>query len=567
MEDGAEIRSSKYLVRSLRAGLISAGTVVIGLLLALDAQAANLKQWLDEEVTWIISKDEKRAFRELKSDEAHEEFVKDFWRRRDPSPSTQRNEYREEHYRRLVYVNEVFREGIPGWRTDRGRVYILHGPPDRESYFRSRSTISPLREVQHTERNPNTIVWTYHQLPDAKYYKGEIRLVFQPSFGLARNNFALSESRTAQQRASQLARLFGPAADPNWTEADLRYKLVMAGPPSIVNASGADLPTTGVGEASKYLDDVLRSPGELLDQREKEQKRRQQSQSELRESVQAQVVYSRVPFEVSLDRFYRSGADWLMPLHLRIPIEQLEEDGIDVYAALYDGKGQLFDEFIDSVWFDREGMRESEELTIHYYNSFTAPSGEYVLKVVFRELVSQRSGYQEEAIELNSIRPEKVTLASLLLTNRVEVLPQISTENGVQPLTRESVGNCIVFNQARLLPNPSQRFRPEDYLLLYMQLWVPKPEHKLSVNANFIREGAIVKRLEPRFVEDLGEACREYGTAVPLRDFAPGDYTVQIQVVDHTAKSFDIQRASFQVLSPLSARVAPVAGEERMQAP
>jgi len=446
----------------------------------------------------------------------------------------------------------MFREGTPGWRTDRGRVYILHGPPDSESFFRSRSTISPLREVQHTERNPNTIVWIYHQLPDVEYYRGEVRLVFQPSTGLGRQSFALSESRTAQEHASQLSRRFFPAADPNFLEADIRYRLVMAGSPTLVNASGAELPTSGGGEMATYIDDLLRSPGEMLEERMLEKIRREKARNELRESVKTQVSFARVPFEVTLDTFYRRGEDWLIPLRLRIPIEELEEERIDVYAALYDKNGQLFDEFIDSLNFDLEYVQKSGGDSIHYYNSFSAPSGEYDLKVVFRGLVSQKAGYREAEVRLMESRPEKVEIASLLLTNRVEVLPA-----GTEGAASGKPTNDIIFNQARLLANPAQHFRPEDYLLLYMQLWVPEAQHKISVNANFIREGEIVKRLEPRFLEDSGDACLEYGTAVPLEGFEPGDYIVQIQAVDHTKRTFDIHRASFAVLTSILQTVEP----------
>ena len=509
-------------------------------------EAANYKHWLNEEVNWIISRAEQEEFKKLEDDEAREAFVERFWDRRDPSPATQRNEYKDEHYRRLLYVNEMYREGMPGWRTDRGRVYILHCPPDSESFFRSRSTLSPLREVHHTERSPNTIVWIYHQLPNLDYYRGEIRLVFQPSTGLGRQSLALSESRTAQDRASQLSRKFFPATEPTFLEADMRYQLVMAGPPSIVNASGAELPSSGGSEMATYIDELLRSPGELLEGREQEKMRREKVRIELSESVKTQVTYAQVPFEVTNDAFYRDGHDWLVPLRLRIPLDQLQEDRIDIYAALFDERGQLFDEFVDSLSFDPDYARESGGDAIQYYNSFTAPSGEYDLKVVFRGLSGQKTGYREAEVNLQESRPEKIDIASLLLTNRVEVLP-IGTEGA--STDRFIVSSTdIVFNEARLLPNPSQRFRPEDYLFLYMQLWTPKGERKVSVNANFIKDGEIVKRLEPRIVEDSGHVCLEYGTAVPLEGFEPGNYILQIQAMDHANRTFDIHRARFAVL-------------------
>jgi hypothetical protein len=221
-------------------------------------------------------------------------------------------------------------------------------------------------------------------------------------------------------------------------------------------------------------------------------------------------------------------------------------------VALYDSEGRIFDEFIDSLNFDLEYVQKSGGDSIHYYNSFSAPSGEYDLKVVFRGLVSQKAGYREAEVRLMESRPEKVEIASLLLTNRVEVLPA-----GTEGAALGNPTNDIIFNQARLLPNPAQRFRPEDYLFLYMQLWVPEAQHKISVNANFIRDEEIVKRLEPRFVEDSGHACLEYGTAVPLEGFEPGEYIVQIQVVDHTKRTFDIHRASFAVLASILQTVEP----------
>ena len=88
------------------------------------------KRWLNTDVAYIITKDEKRAFQALTTDEERENFIENFWRRRDPNPDTEENEYREEYYERIAYANEHFSSGIPGWKTDRGRIYIAWGKPD-----------------------------------------------------------------------------------------------------------------------------------------------------------------------------------------------------------------------------------------------------------------------------------------------------------------------------------------------------------------------------------------------------------------------------------------------------
>src|SRR5688572_16404407 len=88
------------------------------------------KRWLTTDVAYIITKDERRAFQALTTDEERENFIENFWRRRDPNPDTEENEYREEYYERIAYANEHFSSGIPGWKTDRGRIYIAWGKPD-----------------------------------------------------------------------------------------------------------------------------------------------------------------------------------------------------------------------------------------------------------------------------------------------------------------------------------------------------------------------------------------------------------------------------------------------------
>src|ERR1700734_4090185 len=92
--------------------------------------ATPYKKWLNEDVAYIITDEERSAFKQANNDEEREQFIEQFWLRRDPSPDTEENEYREEHYRRIAYANDNFASGIPGWRTDRGMVYIKYGAPD-----------------------------------------------------------------------------------------------------------------------------------------------------------------------------------------------------------------------------------------------------------------------------------------------------------------------------------------------------------------------------------------------------------------------------------------------------
>src|SRR5437868_7722069 len=88
------------------------------------------KKWLDEDVAYIITDEERAAFKQLSNDEERDNFIEAFWQRRDPTPDTEENEFKEEHYQRIAYANEHFAAGVPGWKTDRGRIYIVFGKAD-----------------------------------------------------------------------------------------------------------------------------------------------------------------------------------------------------------------------------------------------------------------------------------------------------------------------------------------------------------------------------------------------------------------------------------------------------
>src|SRR6202051_1620829 len=88
------------------------------------------KQWLSEDVIYIISPEERQPFLQLETNEEREQSIEQFWLRRSSNPDLPDNDFKEEHYRRIAYANEHYASGIPGWKTDRGRIYIIWGAPD-----------------------------------------------------------------------------------------------------------------------------------------------------------------------------------------------------------------------------------------------------------------------------------------------------------------------------------------------------------------------------------------------------------------------------------------------------
>ena len=123
------------------------------------------KKWVDEDVRWIITDQEMQAFKSLSNDEERDQFIENFWLRRNPNPDSPENEYREEHYARIAYANEHFAAGKPGWRTDRGHIYIAYGKPDSiDSHPSGGSYERPMDEGGGNTSTFPFEVWHYRYL-------------------------------------------------------------------------------------------------------------------------------------------------------------------------------------------------------------------------------------------------------------------------------------------------------------------------------------------------------------------------------------------------------------------
>ena len=513
----------------------------------------NYKKWLEEEVVWIISQKEKDSFARLKSDSEREEFISTFWERRDPTPDTPRNEFKEEHYRRYQYALKSFQEGTPGWKTDRGRIYIIHGAPDREYFRVSDSRLKFDSKPDNRSRIPNTIVWSYRQNPNGRYYRGELNLIFQPSAGLSRQSFTLGESKTAQDKAEQLNRQFGPAADQTWLESDARYRLIVAGPPAIVNPRGAEIPTAGIGEATRYLEDLFRSPGDVLEENAERVAERDRAKEQLRQAVVANVSFGALPLNLSTSSFLQPDGKYRLQVQLDLSraelqaLIQADQSRMDLYCALLDPQGAVADEFIDSIDVDRSKAEGAAGDKIRYINAFTTGPGNFRLKAAVRNPSLKVVGYNEAVVELLERSRQEIGLSDLLLTNRFEPAPSGSADSN---------GAGIIYGDTRLLPSASREFSQSDKLLIYLQILLPlgknPEEFELSAAISFIADGAIAKRLDARRIEPSQPQTAgllHFATLVPLDAFSAGAYTLQAQVIDHVSKKFLMKRAPFTVVS------------------
>jgi GWxTD domain-containing protein len=144
--------------------------------------APTYRQWLEQDVVYIITKDEKQEFLKLTSDEARDKFIKDFWEVRNPSPGSETNTYKEEFYQRIAFANARFGvgSGTDGWRTDRGRTYITLGAPQQKQYFRNAANLRPMEVWFYSNANP-ALPMAFHLIFYDRNGTGEYRF-YSPYF-------------------------------------------------------------------------------------------------------------------------------------------------------------------------------------------------------------------------------------------------------------------------------------------------------------------------------------------------------------------------------------------------
>ncbi|HSR49960.1 MAG TPA: GWxTD domain-containing protein [Acidobacteriota bacterium] len=533
----------------------------IGIMAALPAVGEDrFKNWVEQEVKWIASKAEAKEFESLTTEEQRRAFIDRFWKRRDPTPETERNEYKESFYERFEYANENFSEGIPGWRTDRGRVYIIHGPPDQEQFVTADSVytrrgVPSSRGGQggsaSTGAQRQRIVWTYFSVPNAKYYKGRVIAVFEPAVGLTEQDFTLGESVTAQQHAADIWRRSGVQMS-DLIPTNSRYRLTRVGRPGAVSSRGTDAPVGGIGDSARMVEDLLRSPGDLLEEGKAEQNRQDSSRQRLREQVSTHVSLTTLPVHMQA-RCFPEPEMANMALSWQVPISSLKVEKnkdlrrlkLDLMVQVRDVRdGSLVDEIFKplDVYYTKDQFKELQDESLRYVNEFNLPYGDYEVVSVVKDVYSGRMGSSSSRVQTPPQPPSQVALSDIVLA---------------RTLSQEfdpGLGRNLVVNEWQVLPEADSSFRRQEKLVLYFKIYKPSVKEgipSLVASYKFIAEdGSVSASSGPRKLEQLSDADNgtiTFSSIVDLSKFKPGPYQVQVNVVDFLSRDYAINRASFEI--------------------
>ncbi|MBI4444831.1 MAG: GWxTD domain-containing protein [Acidobacteria bacterium] len=496
------------------------------------------KKWLEEDVLYIITDEEKDVFKKLQSDEEKENFIEQFWARRDPTPESSHNEFKEEHYRRIQYANDHFSSGIPGWKLDRGRTYIMFGPPDRiESYPSGGHYNRPSWEGGGSTSTVPFERWEY------RYLEGvgqdiEIEFVDQSLSG---------EYRMTMNPDDKDALLHVPGA--GMTDAEL---LGYANRVDRIVRKTSPMPGNnplliGYGRVKDQPFEKLLTFTNL--QRPPAVKFRDlQRQQTL---VTMNISYQLLPFELRADHLAIDHETYMVPITVMVPHkelqyapkDQVQRAVVGIYGQVTSLSGKIVTVFEESLVTesDEKNPAENARLKSIYQKSLQLPSGRYKLDVIVRDENSQKLGSQTLSLILDKNRPEDLNISSVVLANRIDLA--------------ETSGQPSPFGPAKVFPNIDGVFRVDQPLLVFFQLSHFKTDSARQA-PDLISEMKIIRDDREVLREQLhidNAAAQQYEDRVhvihqaSLKGMEPGKYQLHLQVSDQISGQQLERRVPFQI--------------------
>ncbi len=487
------------------------------------------KKWLEEEVVYIITPLEKDVFLQLDSDRERELFIEAFWKQRDPTQGTPANEFREEHYQRIQHANYTFGRSapIPGWKTDRGRFYILLGEPRDIERFSGESQIY------------NTEVWFYQGL--AKYgLPAGFYLVFYQKAGVG--EYVLY-SPTSDGPQALLTMYFGDQA--NYVQAFRKLKQVS---PSLAKVSLSLIPgeSTQSGNPSLASDILLQNIQAIPEKAVKNM----YAQKFLMYKDSVEVEYTAN--YIDSDSFVRilkdeSGHDFV---HYAIELNRFSvQEFQDKYTASFRINGQLTDMDGRTI-YQYEGsipieLNEDKLRSITYkpfdiYDMFPLVPGTYKFSVLLKNETSQEFTSLERDILIPEDEPSP-RLSQLILGYKTES----TTSPNLKPFQ---------FGIDQVLSQPKKIFLLKDRIFLYFQILGTDPElsSKLSLRYEISTQEESILSYTKRVSEYSNEL--EIFEEFSLAELSPGVYWLKVSLVDGET-TLHSEREHFEI--------TPVAGFPR----
>ena len=501
----------------------------------------HFKTWLDEDVFYIISPQEKDAFIHLNTDEEREQFIEQFWLRRDPTPDTIENEFKEEHYRRIAYANERFSSSRPGWRTDRGRIYIAWGPPDEiESHPSGGPYERPMEEGGGSTSTYPFEKWRYRYLEGVGQevilefvdpsFSGEYRLTIDPSekdalLHVPGAGLGLLEEMGLADKAQRFDRTDGT-----------RLPLRLGEFGSQRRAGGSQFDQF---DRLHLYAAVLKPPPVKF--------------KDLEALVTTRISFNLLPFDVRMD-FLRITEDTiLVPITIALEKKNLtfqtkegiHQSVVNIFGRISTLTGRIVQTFEDVVRLDVPPALFESTLNqpAVFQKAVPLRPGLYKLNLVLKDLNSGNIGTLEQRVAVPRFEENQLAHSSLILANLMERVPTKSVGSGQ-----------FVIGNTKVRPVVDEQFTQNDHMGIYLQVYnlgidetTQKPDATIDYSIVNNQETVFHHSETTRDLERAGQQIT-LERLLPLNNFVPGDYTLNIKVTDRVRQQTISPSARFRIL-------------------
>ena len=501
------------------------------------------KKWLEEDVVWIITDEERAAFKQLSNDEERDNFIEAFWQRRDPTPDTEENEYKEEHYQRIAYANEHFAAGVPGWKTDRGRIYIVYGKADEVDSHPSGGTYErPMEEGGGETSTFPFEDWRY------RYIEGigqEVIIEFV-------DTCMCGEYHMTLDRSEKDALLMTPNAG-----LTLYEQMGMANKSS--RFSGNGLERLGLGPQSSMLQT---KEFDRLEQFAKLQAAPKVKFTDLEEAVNSKIILNPMPFDVRADFVKITSDTVLVPVTIQmrnrditfVNKEGVQRGTVNIFARLTTLTGKIVQTFEDTVQVDvpAELLPRTAENASVYWKALPLRPGRYKLNIAIKDVNGDRKGLWSRSIVVPEFSDDKLSTSTLIVADQMEPVPTKAIGTGsfvigttkVRPRVAAADGKPALFKKDK-----------DQKLNFWMQVYnlgLDEKTHKPSATfeyeiTNLATNKQVIQKTETTdSMGNIGEQVTLQKSIVAA-NLQPGTYKINIKVNDNISKQTINPSAVFAV--------------------
>jgi len=493
---------------------------------------STYKKWLNQDVRWIITPEELSTFKQLSNDEERDQFIEQFWLRRDPTPDTPENEYKEEHYRRIAYANEHFAAGKPGWMTDRGRMYIVYGPPDEIDAHPSGGQYN--RPMEDGGGETSTVpfeTWRYRYIEGLGSHGQEVMMEFVDTCMCGDYHMTIDPNEKD-------ALLHTPSGGLTmYEEMGLASKA-----DRIAGITNSTLgPNSGM-DATKQFDKLEQYA--LLNQAPKIKFK------DLEEVVSHKINVNLMPFDIRTDFVRVTGDTVLVPVTIQVKNKDVtfaSKDGIqrgtvNIFGRVTGLTGKIAQTFEDTVQVDvpNDLLEKTQQHSSLYWKAIPLRPGRYRFDVVVKDVNGDRVGTWSRGVQVPDFNEDKLASSSMILADHMEKVPAKSI----------GAGNFVIgqtkFAYPHLEPASGQpaSFKRDQRVNLWMQVYNLQPDEKTKRPSAKI-EYEIVNVATNQPVLHSSESTDTMGNlgdqmtlekSLALTSFQPGIYRLTVKVDDNVSK-------------------------------